>query len=688
MGIFDNRIVFYAYLLLSLAVSVLISFVLYRNFSGKGFIKALLTSLRSLSLFFILLLLTNSFFNFSRTDSVSPKNLILIDNSESILSGNKTEQIRKELTDINPENSVIYEFGNRLLKTAEKDNVFSDSSVSGRYNTNLSSAIEDFKNADNTKINSVIIFSDGMINSGINLMRNIKSLNAPVYYFLAGDTIQKNDVSIMSVNYNRDVFVESSSEIRARIYSHGYNAVLKIILLEEGIPVQTADVKLVNEIENYDISFNIISETAGFKKYTLKTNPLDNEVTLYNNSEEFCIRYIDNNFRILVISGSPSPDFALLKQSLAGSRNFNPEFFVQKTSNSFYEGELPDFRPFDAVILSGFPSTGTNSTESEKVFMGLSEYSNPVLFINASNTDYEKLKKLEGYLPCVINPGNAVRIQSLLRIQENNLYAEKFRKFKLSVPLYFQTNSFSAKPDATIIASSVKENIPAVVIRNSPEHKSALLTGWNYISWNLNPAVQEKDYFQSLVTSVLSVIIQGNKKDILRINTEKTYYAVDEPVKIEIIHDLTEAGAGLSISAVIISGDNRTPLNLFKTSGNLYQTVFTPPTAGDYKIEVSVFEDGKMLASTKGRLLAGIPIEEFRNTRSDNSILSRISAETGGNNIEKLDNSELNKIFQINDVYTLKETVKFILRNSNLYLFIIIFLLSLEWYLRKRFNLS
>jgi len=688
MGIFDNRIVFYAYLLLSLAVSVLISLLLYRNFSGKGFIKAVLASLRSLSLFFILILLTNPFFNFSHSDSTSPKNLILIDNSESITTGNKIEQIRKELPGIIPENSVIYEFGSRLLNRTDGDKIFSDSSLSGRYNTNLSAAIKDFTNSYGTKVNSVIIFSDGMINSGINLLRNVKNLNAPVYYFLAGDTLQKNDVSIMSVKYNRDVYIESASEIRAEIFSYGYNSNLKITLSENDVPVQSTEIKLTGGTGNYDVSFKIISETTGIKKYSLKAEPLDNEVTVNNNSEEFCIRYVDNNFRILVISGSPGPDFALLKQSLTGTKNFKPEFFVLKSPDSYYEGELPDFKQYDAVILSGFPSTGSSTSETEKILKELSLYSSPLLFINASNTDYEKLKKIEKYLPCVVNPVSPAKIQSMMIIQGNNIFAGSFAKFRLPYSLYYPADIFSAKPDAAVIAASVKENIPAIVVRTSQEHNSAVLTGWNYISWKLNPAEQDKDYFQSLVSDVLSVIIQGNKKDALRINTEKTYYAVSEPVKIEISHDFPVSETGLSISAAVISGGKKTPLELSGKTENSQNAVFIPGATGDYKIEAAAFKDGKMLASAEGRFITGKSVEEFRNTRSDNSVLSRLAAETGGKNLEQADNTIPEKILRVNDQNTFNIKEKFILRNSYMYLFIIIFLLSLEWYLRKKFNLS
>ncbi|MCI0472986.1 MAG: VWA domain-containing protein [Ignavibacteria bacterium] len=688
MEIFDNRTVFYIYLLLSLAVSVFISVVLYRNYNRKGFLKAVLTALRSLSLFFILLLITNPFFSFTKSDNVTPKNLILIDNSESITADNKREQIRKKLSGISDGNSVIYEFGSRLLGKTDKDKILNESSAKDRYSTNLSAAIEDFTNSDNTRINSVFIFSDGMINSGYNLIRNAKRLNAPVFYFLAGDTLQKNDVSVLSVQYNSEVYIESTSEISARIFAHGYDSNLKITLLEEDIPVQSAEIKLVKGVENYDVSFNIISESAGFKKYRITAEPSVNEATLNNNSEEFCIRFIDNNFRILVISGSPSPDFALLKQSLTGTRNFSPEFYVLKSSDSYYEGELPDFRMFDAIILSGFPSTGSNTSETEKILKGLSIYSTPLLFINASNTDYEKLKKLEEYLPCRISTMTGTKFQSMLKVRENHLFSEKFRKFRLPYSLYFPANSFSAKPDATVIAETVRENIPAVVIRNSQEHNSALLAGWNYINWNLNPSVQEKDYYQSLVSSLLSVIIKGNKKDIIRIKTEKTYYAVSEPVRIEIYKDFPESETGIDISAAIISGDKRTPLELKPISENTYQADYITESAGDYKIEVTAFKDGKMLASAEGRFIAGTSPEEFRLTRSDNTFLSQLAAETGGYNIIHSDNPEMMKISGSNEQVSFNAKEKFVLRNSYMYLFIILFLLSLEWYIRKRVNLS
>ncbi|HLT23786.1 MAG TPA: hypothetical protein VK004_01555, partial [Ignavibacteria bacterium] len=352
----EYNIIFFAIIII---VSVLIALYYYRKSSVQGGIKIFLTITRGLTIFFILLLLSSPVISFISLINIEPVNIFLIDNSKSLQIENRyliTDSIHKNiLTDT--ENDIsenrFFLFSRTAGEEAGDSITFFETDNTA---TNLTSAlIETEKRFSAGNISSINIISDGIINEGGNPVFTARTMNAPVNYILIGDTAQKNDLVVKNVFYNKSAFIESSVPIKAEINSFNYNTTVTVNLYEED-KILTSQQVVVNTGQIiYNVDFSVTSLTAGVKKYKIEIIPLGDEITEKNNYEEFFIKFVDNSFKVLVLSGGPSSDYAFIKEEISKIQNFETTFLTQKGVNSYYEGSVPDLNQFRVFILVGYP---------------------------------------------------------------------------------------------------------------------------------------------------------------------------------------------------------------------------------------------------------------------------------------------------------------------------------------------
>jgi len=111
---------------------------------------------------------------------------------------------------------------------------------------------------------------------------------------------------------------------------------------------------------------------------------------------------------------------------------------------------------------------------------------------------------------------------------------------------------------------------------------------------------------------------------------------------------------------------------------------------GEYFVKATLIQNGIDVAFDNKKILVKASDLEYKNTKSDNSILNILSKNTGGEKISEQKLNEINKKTELKneaDLIFQKRLFKVYL-NSNLFiLFFLIILLSIEWFIRKRMNL-
>ena len=694
----------FVYAAIMLIVAGAVSYFYYKKTILKEPQKKFLTALRALSVFFIFILLLSPVMSFISNISPSPKNIFLIDNSESLLIENRNNLLKKIVTDeikgIGAGNSedLYFLFSGDLIKeiSADELNGITYEGINN-FETDLSSPVSTLQEKlSAANISTVNIVSDGMINEGGNPLKFARSMNVPFNYYLTGDTIQKNDVSIKNLYYNKTAFAESTVPVKVQIASYNYNTNVNVSLYEEDKLIDTKTVA-VNERDNlYDVSFNVFSAEDKIVKYRIESEPLENEITLKNNFREFFIKFTDNKFKVLVISGGPSADNAFITEELKQVRNFETTVLTQKSGGEFYEGGFPDINIFDTFILIGYPTAVSDQSILNRISAEIENKNSSLIFFAGRNTDYSKLMSIEDKLSFKISSSSdneeLTGLSSVIST-DNEIFTslDQLRSVS-SMPDIFKTSSiFSSNPSADVFLLTTKNSIPALIIENTKSKKSAAFLAYGFYKWRLNKNNKgSDDLFRNILSNIIIAITDKEAQKHFSIETTKSVYSKYEDVKFNASILNHEVNGNEKILVKISGNGIDKETDLIRLNDNQYSGKINIPEDGNYEYTAGLYDDNVLVENILGRFSVGENNFEFSETRADNSVLKILSLETGGQNLTGKSKSEIDDILkEMNgkSEYEFKTARNLELNVNPYYLALLIFLLCLEWFLRKRNNL-
>lgn len=692
------------YLILSVILAIAVSWYYYRRSTLEGINKKLFTVLRFLSLFFIFLLFSSPVISFIKNTFTDPVNVYLIDNSQSLLLDKRDILLRSVLDEkilsSEPGNSdnLYFMFSGGLMREVKKDEL-RNISYSGvnNFETNLTSSFYSLQERlANENLSSVTIISDGIINEGGSPETAARLLNVPVNYILTGDTVQHNDLVVKNIFFNKTAFIESSVPVNVCINSYNYENEIKLNLYEEDNLVQTKVLKVSKDQSNYELSFNVMSEAERIIKYKIEIEGLNDEITLKNNFQEFFIRFVNNKFRILVLSAGPGPDLAFISEEIKKVKNFEATFLTQKSSSEFYEGNVPQLDKFDSYIFIGFPTSISNQNIITEIGSALEKNNSSLIFFAGRNTDQNKLSVLSDKLPFKTISASDKEEETGIRTV-SKLNNEIFKNNQLlsqvnSFPNIFKTAStFAVNTSAETFLLMSQNSEPVFIIQNTEKNRSAAFLAYGLYKWRLNNQRNNaEEVLNYIITSSVIAITDKEQKKSFNIETTKPVYSKFENVKFHArINNYVIQGGEKIIVKISGSGFNNS-FELVKKDNRYFEGEINVPVDGTYSYTAEMMSGNNLIENTDNRFIIGENNFEYKLTRADNSFLNKLTGDTYGVNFSNSDNSAIkDSLVNFNERSKSEFRIKknFELNVNPYYLGIIIFLLCLEWFFRKRNNL-
>lgn len=688
----------------ALIISLLISFYYYRKTKLEGFQKKVFTALRFLSLFLLLVLISSPVVSFIKSTSQDPLNIFLIDNSQSLLIENRNDILKQQLDErisgAEPSGSenLYYLFSGNLEREISKSD-FDKIPFIGKNNfeTNLTSAITALQeNLQGRNLSSITIISDGIINEGGNPIIVARQMNVPFNYILIGDTIQKKDLVLKNIFFNKSAFIESIVPIKAEIDAFGFEGVLKVNLYEEGNLIASKDLQTEPGRTSYISDFSVVSPTEKIVRYKIEVQGTNDEITLKNNSQDLFIKFINNKFKVLVLSGGPGADFAFISEELKKINNFELTFLTQKSSTEFYEGSPGNLENFDSYFLIGFPTAATGQPILDEIRRGLEKNNSSLIFFASRNTDYRKLSFLEDKLPFRTASVNDVERETgvdFVNVPGNEIFRNEnlMKDVKTFPNVFISGNDFEANPSSETFLISGENFKPVLILQNTDKNKSAAFLAYGLQRWRLsrnkNNSPQVLNY---ILANTIAAVTNKEAKKNFDVTTERQVYSKYENIRFDARVLNPDLSGNVKVNVKVRGNQFSKDIELARMDSRNYSGEINIPEDGDYTYTGELIADNVLHESVQGRLAIGENNFEYRLTKADDRILKQLSIETGGKIFTGMDRAAmtdlLNKINE-NSRIEFKRRKNFEL-NVNPYLLSgIIFLLCLEWFLRKRNSL-
>ncbi len=683
------------FLALFLIIAAAVSWYFYRNHSISAPFKLFLISLKTLALFLLMALFIEPVLSYLVKNDNAAIDIVLVDNSRSLLTGSKQDELNSVITggDIFGGGKRVFAFSNSTDLVSSKDSL----NING-YSTDISSSLGKLKESyPDRSFSSITIISDGIFNSGVNPLYEVRSLGVPIVTIAIGDTMQQKDIVLSKVVCNNKSMVNTPVKIKAYLNAYGFQGTaVNINLLREGNFAASKTVQVTGE-QNYETEFDISESAPGKTRYRIEITPSAGELTIKNNYEDFFITYLDNKISVLVISGGPGYDNEFAGSVLKRIGNFGITYRTMKSPGEFYEGGIAPnaFGELSALFLLNFPTAVTSAALMSDITGQVKLYKTPVVFFAGKNSDYSKLASLEEQVPFSISRPNSGETQFGLQIvgsSENPL--AKISGLG-SLQLFRNVSGIIPKPGAITLATDKASGEPVMISRITADSRSAAFLGYGMWRWKLNSGTNAEKTMEDFLLASIQMSIEKEKKTRLKVYPEKDVFDYTEEVRLiaEAYDDKFLPTRNAKVTAKLLdkNGSKAGELEL-KPDGSRFLGILPPMPTGDYTIECSAeFTDG-VYSNDKSRFLSDTVNSEYKVTRTDAAILRELANNTTGAYIEKGGYNDLNTTLgriksTKTEAFTPEKTIRFDLWSNKYFLLLIILLFTAEWALRKRNNI-
>ncbi len=664
------------------------AFLLYRK--EEKFKELSIWLIRSMACFRFLLvtilafLLLSPFIKTLFNKVEKPVIIIAQDNSSSILLNKDSTFYREEYL------IKLQELKSSLEETYEvKTYTFGENLTEGNridYSkkiTDLSNAFEELSNKFyNRNVGALILASDGIFNQGSNPVFN-SGIEFPIYTIAMGDTSVQRDIVLKETIHNKLTFLGNQFPIEIEgeaLECLAHKTQLTVTHNGKQLFTKQYEINLERFVINENVLFE--AEEVGVQHYRISLSTIEGEVSYVNNVKDVYIEVLDGRQNVLVLANAPHPDVKALKLSIESNENYK----VTTQLMSEFDGKI---EAYSLVIVHQIPN---NISPTLKKVM---ESNISTLYILGNQTAISKYNSLNLGLNIAksrnkfneILPVVAANFP-LFTLSENTI-----KNINIFPPVAGPFGAYQLKTNGYVLLNqkigSVETENPLMVFFQNNGKKSGIITAEGIWRWRVQDFLKNKNHqaFDELINKTVQFLSVKEDKSKFRIFTQNNYFENEE----------IQFNAELYNDSYELINDPEIKIDLFEEGGDKYNFVFNrtstsyilnagilPPGFYNYKAKVKL---GSKDYVETGKFQIKALLLESNSTIANHQLLQNIAEKFGGKmyppkemgNISEAINTNNNIASIIYEENDLKELI-----SLKWIFFVLITLLSLEWFLRKR----
>ncbi|MHA7944144.1 VWA domain-containing protein [Formosa sp. 3Alg 14/1] len=663
------------YIILAGIVALLLALFQYK-FKVKSMSKQymLFAFLRFITIFSVLLLLINPKFEQLKLTSEKPKLLVAVDNSNSIVQLKQDENAKQAIQSIRDHaalnekfNIEYYTFGNTLNAT--------DSVSFTEKQTDISSALEALQDIYKDDVAPTILITDGNQTFGSDY--EFSSYNQPVYPIILGDTTTYVDLSIRQLNVNKYAYLKNKFPVETILVYNGKEPVNTTFSVTTG--KQTVFTKHItfNSTNNSEVlQFTLPANHVGLSTYKAHLQPLETEKNKANNTKNFAVEVIDETMNIAIVSTYYHPDLGMLKKSIES----NEQRKVSILKPNEIKSKLNDFH---LVILY------QPNNQFKFIFDAIKTENKNAFIIAGTQTDWFFLNEQTNAYEHDITPQTEI-YQGVFNTNYSTFIVDDL-DFESFPPLQSTFGEISFFTPAEILLfkkyGSLTTEEPLLATLETNGRREALLLGENIWQWRAQSYVNEKSFqtFDNFIGKLVQYLASTQRKTRLIVDFESFYEGVNSVViKAQFFNKNYEFDGRETLQIQVKNNETGEETALpFVLKNNNYQVDLSHLPAATYDFTVRATNEN---ISKAGRftILEYNVEQQFLNANV--SKLNVLANKTNGmayfsNSYDSVFNELISNKKYSSIQKSTKTTLGLI--DWKYVLGIIVFCLSLEWFLRK-----
>ncbi|MEJ0054941.1 MAG: VWA domain-containing protein [Bacteroidota bacterium] len=516
-------------------------------------------------------------------------------------------------------------------------------------------------------------------------------LRVPVYTVGIGDTTRRTDVVLKNVDYNRIVYQGNKFPLRAEVSVVGLpNQEITVTVLQQGKVLQQQK-KNSGVKPLLDFDFQVEAGTQGIQRLEIRVESVTGETNLKNNRASAFVEVVEGKKKILLLARSPHPDIKALRNVV--EKNSNYEFILHIPGIEEADRELLQPGKIDLLIAHQSPDAEGKTTAVLTSFLKAKA---SVMVIVGQKTALRSLPAA-GLALNFDASTQRDEVQAVLNPNFRDLGFSDDMNTNISryPPVQVPFGKFSFPLTAKVILyqriGSVTTDRPLLFTLEEDQQKIAVLTGEGIWKWRLSEfqETEKTSSFDEMFSKLLQYLSTRDDRRKFRSFPLQHEFTMDGPVVIEsqVYNDLFEPVYGNTIDLELRNEEGKVTNYRYVTGAGNTRYRIGGLKEGIYRFKATTELKGKK-EEVRGEFLLTEQNQEEQNLTADFSLMRQLAANTGG------------KFYKLADVGQLaadlsKEEVKSIIHseesfhpliNLKLVFFLLLALVSVEWFLRKFFG--
>ena len=643
----------------------------------KSKLNVLLSFLRFVSVFSVLLLLINPKFDKTTYYNEKPSLIVAVDNSESVSylkQDEKTRQLLANLkSDVNLNNKFnldIYTFGKKVES--------SDSLAFKEKQSNPGMLFERLSQVYKNTNSPTIFITDGNQTYGNDYEFVTNKFKQSVFPIILGDTIQYIDVKIQQLNVNKYAYLKNQFPVEIIATYSGNNSVNTQLKVTSGnnATVFSQNLNFSKQNTSQIISFTLPANRVGVSSYKAEIVPIENEKNIVNNAKNFAVEVIDQKTNVAIISDITHPDLGALKKSIESNEQrqasiLKPNEYLLKSND------------FQLVILYQ-PNNSFSLVFDEIEKLKLNK-----LTVLGTKTNWSSLNSFQSYynqkitnqteeFQPTLNSNYSTFIVDNIDFSEFPPLQSEFGETVFKVPI--ETILYK-----TINGTQLKEPLLATFEDNTK--REAVLLGEGIWRWRAQSYLNDKSFnnFDDFIGKIVQYLGSNQRKSRLNIAYESFYNGNDDiKVSAQYFNKNYEFDVTANINITLNNKDNNSSKTFpFVLKNSSYEVDLSGLEAGDYSFTVAVTNEN-ISKSGELKILDYNVEQQFLNANVTK--LQKLATNSLGTSYFIDDtNALINDLINDSRFVTIQKSSKNVvpLIDWKFLLAIIAFSLSAEWFIRK-----
>jgi len=403
-----------------------------------------------------------------------------------------------------------------------------------------------------------------------------------------------------------------------------------------------------------------------------------------NNTETIYVDVLDAKQKVLLLYEGPHPDISVIRQSIESNKNYEVKASLLSQLASVKPGD------YSLVILYQVTATGNNILQS---FLKAKV---PVWYVLGAQSNLEAFDQDQKLLQ--ISAGQEqmqeVFAQPATDFTDFTLSDSSRKKIALFPPLLAPYGSYSSPPAGSTLLKqkigSVETSYPLLTFADEGGQRTGILTGEGLWRWRLAEyeAFGNHHALEELFAQGVQYLTANANRQRFIVYPSKRIFDEGENVLLngELYNDALELINAPDVKIDLKSDAGKSYSFLFTRNNQSYQLDAGTLPVGEYSYAASTKLGDKIFNAT-GQLSIKPLNLEMRQSAANHQLLQSIAKQSGGRMLYP------NQINRLADLIRKNENIKTIVFEDKRFneiidakwvFALILLLLSVEWFLRKR----